>query len=156
MDQAQGQQEGEAEGVVVEIQRRRSRTCRDHHQQSRPRDIGPANDVGFDEPVEVMIAVDEREQAGEPGVELQAGNAEQPAQRRTDIAEIVLRRLGKARDPDLGRRRRQQNGRDGDEIDDHQRPLNPAFGLDGAERHEHQREQRNVNQRRDQDPDDGK
>jgi len=155
VDQAQRQQEGEAERVVVEIERGGRRTGGRHRGQPRLRHRGPADHVGFDEPVEVVIGVDEGEQAGQPGVEHEAGYAEQTPQGRADIAEIILADPGKARDPDFGGRGQQQNRGDRDEVGHHQRGLCAAAGPVGAEHHEDQREQRDVDERWNQDADDG-
>src|SRR6202035_3727852 len=104
--EAERQQDREAERVIVEIKRGRSGAGGAHERQTRLWNCGPADHVGFDEPVEVAVGINEGKQAGQPRIEFQVANTEKPPQRRTDIAEIVLSGLGESWDMRRCRRRR--------------------------------------------------
>ena len=100
VDQAQQENHEEAVDVVVEIQSGRCEAEQGDSGQAQFRNGGPADHIRFDEPIEIVIGVDEGEQAGDPGVEGQMRHPQDGAERRCDIAEIVS--------PDL---RQQRNDR---------------------------------------------
>ncbi len=96
MRQAQQQKNHEAVSVVVEIKASCGEAERGDRRQKRFGNRGPAHHVGFDEPVQVMVGVDERQEAGDPRIEAEMRNAEHGAERRRDIAEVFVAQLGTA------------------------------------------------------------
>ena len=67
--EAECEQDREAERVVIEIERGRRGARGNDQREPLLGHLIPVDDLGFDEPVEVVIGVDESEQAGEPGIE---------------------------------------------------------------------------------------
>src|ERR1700704_2921516 len=76
MHEAERQQYREAKRIVVEIKRGGCGACRGNQGQSRSRNIGPADHLGFDEPVQVVIGVDKGEQADQAGIEIKVRYSE--------------------------------------------------------------------------------
>src|SRR3984957_9988010 len=84
MHEAERQQDGEAERVIVEIKRGRGGAGGGDERQPRSWNFGPADHIGFDEPIEIVVGINEGEQADQPRIESQIRNTEKPPQRRTD------------------------------------------------------------------------
>jgi hypothetical protein len=90
VSQTKRQQKNEAVGVVIEVERGRTGARGDHDRQTRLRYVSPANDVGLNEPVQVVIGVDEGQKAGQPGFELEIRNPEQLAEGRSYASEAAV------------------------------------------------------------------
>ena len=153
-DEAQRQQDSEAERIIVEIKRGGGGAGGGHERQPRSRNFGPADHVGFDEPVEVVVGVDEGEQAGQPRIERRSAMPSSRPSAGPTLPKYSCPALAKAGIcvAAVGGTTRISRS-----PQDRRRPATPAPCCPSGRRpsHEHQREQRDVDQGRQQDAEHG-